>query len=144
MKSSLDHTCSHRIDSCQYTWKVETLWDLTREIDPVSMSLEQFDHLLDHRIWGDEPLTPRLLVEHYSRALESDLHYPIIISLDSRGLVDHLYDGFHRLVKAQFLQAEKVMVKIIDKDILCQNYIDREELACDGCQCTPCDCNWGN
>ena len=137
------HTCSHRIDNHQYTWKVETLWDLVRDIEPTTMSLDQFDHLLDYTIWGDEPMTPRILVEHYSRALESDLHYPIIISIDHRGIVDHLFDGFHRLVKAQYLQTEKIQVKIVEKEILCQNYESKKELACDSCGCTPCDCDWG-
>jgi len=137
------HTCSHRIDNHQYTWKVENLWDLASDIEPFAMSIERFDHLLDYTVWGIEPMTPRVLVEHYSRALESDLHYPIIISLDSRGVVDHLFDGFHRLVKAKYLQTEKIMVKIIGKEILCQNYESKKELACDCCGCNPCDCDWG-
>lgn len=137
------HTCSHRIDNHQYTWKVETLWDLVSDIDPVAMPLDRFDHLLDYTVWGEDPMTPRVLIEHYSRALESDLHYPIIISLDHRGVVDHLFDGFHRLVKAHYLQAEKILVRVVEKEILCQSYASRKELFCDCCGCNPCDCNWG-
>ena len=139
------HTCSHRIGDIQYTWDVEYLWELVQNINPIPYPIDKLDHTLDWQIWGTEPLSPRKLLEHYAQTIESDLHYPIIISVNSVG-VCHIYDGFHRLVKAHHRGYEKIMVKIIEEDTLTKegNYLSSKELVCASCGCTPCDCDWGS
>lgn len=139
------HTCSHRIGDCQYTWDVERLWGLVEDITPIPYPIDKLDHTLDWEVWGSEVISPRKLLEHYAQTIESDLHYPIIISVNSWGAVSHIYDGFHRLVKAKYKGYEKIMVKIVEEDILTQpnNYISVEELVCESCGCNPCDCHWG-
>lgn len=140
------HTCSHRIGNKQYLWNVHHLWELVAEVDPVPYPIDRFDHTLDLEIWGSEPLSPRKLLEHYAQTVESDLHYPIIISINSWGNVNHIYDGFHRLVKAHHKGYEKIMVKVIDEKVLTQknNYISAKTLVCESCGCDPCDCDWGS
>lgn len=140
------HTCSHRIDDTQYVWNVHHLWELVADLDPTPFPMEKLEHTLDWQMWGEEPLTPRKLLLHYAQTIESDLHYPIIISVNAWGNVSHIYDGFHRLVKAKYKGYEKVMVKIIDEKTLTKegNYISANQLACGACGCDPCDCDWGS
>ena len=139
------HTCSHRIGNKQYVWDVRRIWDLAEEISPTPMSIDKLEHTLDWQIWGDDPITPRNLIQHYTQTVECDLHYPIIISVNEWGDISHIYDGFHRLVKAKYKGYEKIMVKVIDEKTLTKegNYISVEEIVCSSCECSPCDCNWG-
>ena len=137
------HTCSHRIDDRQYVWNVERLWEITKEIDPIPFPIEKLEHTFDWEIWGETPLTPKELLEHYTRTVESDLVYPIIVSLNGWGVVSHIYDGFHRLVKAKYKGYEKVMVVVVSEELLTTegNYLSYTEIMCDCCGCNPCDCH---
>ena len=109
------------------------MWGLVEDITPIPYPIDKLDHTLDWEVWGSEVISPRKLLEHYAQTIESDLHYPIIISVNSWGAVSHIYDGFHRLVKAKYKGYEKIMVKIVEEDILTQpnNYISVEELVCE-------------
>lgn len=144
-KKDNTHTCSHRIGDTQYTWNVHHLWELAKSIEPISFSMDKLEHTLDWQIWGTEPLSPRVLIEHYTQTVECDLHYPIILSVNRWGNVDHIYDGFHRIVKAKYKGYEKIMVVVIDENILTkeENYISAKRLTCGACECDPCDCDWG-
>ena len=146
MEQTKMHTCSHKIGNAKYTWNVHHLWELVKDIEPIPMSMDQFEHTFDWQMWGDEPITPKILLDHYTQTVECDLHYPIIITLNAWNKVDHIYDGFHRLVKAKYKEHEKIMVKVIQEEILTQkgNYLEKIEYSCAVCDCNPCDCDWGS
>jgi len=141
----MSHTFSTIIGLYKYTIDVEVLWELTKDFPKKPMSLSKFEHTLDWITWNkDEPLTPRIMLEHYGRTLEADLHYPIIIIQNQWGVVSHVVDGMHRIVKAFHKQHEKIEVIEITEAFLEKNYTKKETLFCSTCDCNPCDCHWGD
>ena len=140
----MSHTFSTIIGLYKYTIDIESLWELTRDFRKTPMPLSAFEHTLDWYSWGEEPIHPRNVLEQYIRIQEADLHYPIIIIRNQWGVVSHVVDGMHRIVKAFAKGHEKIQVIEITEVFLEKNYLKKESLFCDACGCNPCDCHWGD
>jgi len=80
-----------------YAWDVDSLIELTRDIEPQNVKLDSIAEL-DEAFWfGSEDSLPtcRAIVDHAKLIRDADLKHPIILSSDGR-----VMDGMHRVSKA--------------------------------------------
>lgn len=102
-KVSASHT--RTMDGQKVEWFVEDLWRLARtlpidEVDPaVVIDLDR-----DGWFTREKP-TPRSILNHMRRILDSDLSYPVILHPDGS-----IMDGAHRACKAILFGKEKIRV----------------------------------
>lgn len=90
----------------KYRWKVITIWDAAKTLDPILISIEEIVSQLDNDRWFrhyQEP-TARNILPHVVRVINADLSYPIIISP-----MGSILDGVHRLMKAVILDKKTIM-----------------------------------
>lgn len=79
-------------DGLTDAWDVDRLIELTRDLPVEQVRLDSMWQV-DVPHWGT--VTPRDLIDHATALQETDLAYPIILSVDGR-----VMDGMHRIVKA--------------------------------------------
>ncbi len=80
-----------------YAWDVDSLIELSQDIEPQYVSLDSIAEL-DEEFWfGSEETLPtcRAIVDHAKLIRAADLNYPIILSADGS-----VMDGMHRVTKA--------------------------------------------
>ena len=80
-----------------YAWDIDRLIELTQNFKVKKVPLDSIREI-DENFWfggKDEVPTCRAVVEHTRLIEETDLHYPIILSMD-----DRVMDGMHRVAKA--------------------------------------------
>ena len=128
---------------CEYTWDVEVIWEATSTFEGEALPLTELEHTLDWDCWSGE-MYPSNLLYHYQRVIDADLHFPIIVTRNQWGNIDHVVDGMHRIVKAFAHSHEKIMAKEIGVDWLTGLPTISKNCYCGVCGCDPCDCNWGN
>ena len=76
-------------------WYSERLWDLSQDLIPFDLPIENIKEL-DYDCWfGSIEPTMREVAKHSKRIQEADLSYPIILNDDGS-----LMDGGHRICKA--------------------------------------------
>ena len=140
----MSHTFTTVIGLYSYTIDIEHFWELTRNFKKSPMPLSAFEHTLDWHSWGEDPVHPRNVLEHHKRIQDADLHYPIIIIRNQWGVVSHVVDGMHRILKAFARGHEKIMVIEVTEVFIENNYLSKESIYCDTCGCVHCDCHWGD
>ena len=90
-----------------YAWDVDRLLELTKDIEPKYIFINEIKEL-DENYWfgseGDNP-TCRAISEHAKLMKETDLAFPIILC--SKGRV---MDGMHRICKALMEGKERIKV----------------------------------
>ena len=125
-------------DGLEHTWCVETLWEAVADKEAIAIPMPALRHTLLWDCW-DGAMSPQNLLRHYMRVLEADLNFPILVTRDHEGVVDHVLDGMHRIVKSFAHGHENIMVKEIDMKWL----LSTQEVNgfCDACGCDPCDCD---
>ncbi len=81
----------------KHTWFIQSLIKASIKLPVIKIELKELEEHLVENAWfhdGNEP-TVRSIIEHYKRAQQADLSFPIIIS-HKFGVMD----GLHRIVKA--------------------------------------------
>ena len=153
------HSASRSWNWCRYTWAVTHLWELAKKYPtykvPYSKVKVMIHDLMGSDCWGKEPLIPSMLLEHADRLEKADLSYPIILIDNYTGELEMnlkhpmVLDGMHRICKI-YEKGEKdedleVKMVFIPQKVLMEkgNYIGKEDIFCDVCDCSPCDCHWG-
>ena len=94
-------------------WDVNRLVELTKDFEPIDVSLAEIREL-DETFWfdveGDSP-TCRRLALHAQLMNETDLNHPIILSQGGR-----VMDGMHRVCKALIEGRETILAVRFDVD----------------------------
>ena len=96
-----------------YAWDVDVLVELTKDIEPKTIPLNDIKEY-DENWWfgnSDDIPTCRAIVEHYKLIEACDLNYPIILSSDGR-----IMDGMHRVCKAHMEGRKTIEVYQFEED----------------------------
>lgn len=124
------HELQKSFERSSISFCVECLWDLTKDCESEEVPTKSLIEWIHVHYWREG--TPYSVFEekkeeggHYSRILEADLTYPIIILREKarrRRFEDErtdLLDGLHRLTKAILhLELPTIRVKYCDESIL--------------------------
>ena len=96
-----------------FSFNVEKLWELSKEIEEEWISIELLADQLKDECWGISPweiyeiFQDNISGAHLDRILNADLNYPILLTPHG-----HVCDGMHRLAKAKyFLKNSQVKIK---------------------------------
>jgi len=92
------HGYIDHVGSEEHFWLIGTLWAAARELPVHEVPLDDLPWVDDSCMILGEPPTWGALGDHLRRALEADLHYPIILNVNG-----DIMDGMHRILKAHAL-----------------------------------------
>jgi hypothetical protein len=88
------------------TWKVETLWELARDLPVETVPVTDLLPVLESICCvTSEERSCMDMARHAKRVLEADLSYPVILAADGS-----LFDGSHRIAKAWVLDVKEIQV----------------------------------
>ena len=99
------------VNNIRYTWFIQSLIKAANELPVVEVKLDKLDGYLDENAWfhGNNEPTIRAIIQHYKRADEADLSFPIIIN-SQFGVMD----GLHRIVKSHTLGRSIIKVVFLN------------------------------
>jgi len=102
-------------DNGLYAWDVDRLVELSREISPKEIPLNNITEFEESYWFNDQENSPtcRTITEHFKLIQESDLSYPIILSSNGR-----VMDGMHRVCKAHLEKRDTIRAVQFTKDPL--------------------------
>lgn len=102
-KRSGSHT--RTFDGKKFVWFVEDLWLLAKNLPIIEVDPELIINLDRDGWFTAEKPTPRVILSHMQRILNSDLTYPVILHPDGS-----IMDGAHRVCKAILLGEKAIQV----------------------------------
>ena len=128
MNYDCTHTEEEDADICtvdRIMWYcVQCLWEKTRNLPVISLSIQDQLEPLNEIIWDD---TDRTITEiwhsnrpnpHKKRIRDADLNYPILVKQMGKDRY-HILDGCHRLAKASLLlKKTHIDCKIVPENVL--------------------------
>ena len=102
----MSHVVTSNTEHETLTWKVETLWELARDLPVETVPVKDLLPVLEEIccILPDERSCMHM-ARHVKRVLEADLSHPVILSAEGA-----LFDGSHRIAKAWALGMEEIQV----------------------------------
>ena len=98
-----------------HVWDVERLWRLSRGFEVVEVSIDDLAEFDSDEPWygyGVDTPTCRSVARHAKMIRDSDLTFPIILSIDNE-----VIDGMHRVAKAWMLGLKTVSAVRFDEPI---------------------------
>jgi len=101
----------HTFSEDNKTWDVKDLWEAAKKEKMILISCRYLKRYIDADIWDIWKI--RSLKEfsfHMKLVMESDLRYPIILTPEK-----FIADGYHRLLKALYLNKKVVKCKVLKK-----------------------------
>lgn len=105
-------------------YHIKDLVDITKDNMIIVVPVEQFEHLLEHKIWENEDgnrikpsqvISTKTPTSHYQRILDADLNYPILIRRTPQNELV-ICDGYHRLCKAKMTHITFINAKYINDE----------------------------